>query len=384
MRGNRKSGGARPWKAMLLRRTGKLRDQILELEREKAQLVSMICAAPVGIALLDRDLRVIRANHAMRRIAGERMVADADLKEAFPPLEPLCLGVLENGKPAIDREICEGPSGNNAPPHCWLATAYAVPGSVPGLMVILSDRTGAKAEAERATEARVLEIVGRLAGGIAHDFNNLLVGIMGGASLALEDLPDDHPARRHLEFVLRSGDRAAELTRLLLAYSGKGRLFRSKVDVASVVRETCDGLRPLIPPLVRLEIDSEPRLPSLMADAAQIGDITKSLVLNAAEAIGEREGSIRVSIGTTRLSGRRYVVLEVSDDGCGMDQATMNSVFDPFFTTKFAGRGLGLAAVQGIVRNLDGSIRVSSSPGHGSTFTILLKAPAHAAAAPSR
>ncbi len=384
----------------LRRRIHALRRKNIALEREKAKLVAMLYAAPVGMAFLDPALRILRANGAIRRIAGGKMSRHSPLAETFPllagELEPLCRGVLKTGKPVIDHEICRHSPLGDGCAHCWLATVYAVPGRAPGLVLILSDRTSAKAAADRAAEARLLEVVGRLAGGIAHDFNNLLVGIMGGTSLALEDLEKDHPARQNLELVLRSGERAAELTRLLLAYSGKGLLFRSRVDVASVVRETCAGLRPLIPPQVRLELRSEPRLPPLLADGSQIAELARSLVLNAAEAIGDKKGEIHVYVGIARVAGRqtggpscaggdvgrgRYIVLEVSDTGCGMDEATRTRIFDPFFTTKFTGRGLGLAAVQGIVRNLNGSIRVSSSPGQGSTFTIFLKAPAHVAAA---
>ncbi len=356
--------------------------------KEEAQLAAILCASPLGMALLDDQLRVVRANDAMRRIAGPA-APGSSLADASPQLanelDPLCRSVLKTGKSVIEQEICE----QTAPPRCWLATLYRVRGRKPGLTLILSDRTNARAAEDRAREAHLLETIARLAGGLAHDLNNLLVGIMGGASLALDELPEGHPAREHLEFVINSGDRAAELARQLLACSGKGGLFRSRVDVAAIVRETCAGLRSWIPSSVRMELKIEPRLPALLADAEQIERIVRSLVLNAVEAIGGKQGTVRVSAGIVRIDAHqineldrgRYIVLEISDTGCGMDCNTRNRIFDPFFTTKFTGRGLGLAAVHGIVRSLNGSIRVSSSPGQGSTFTVLLKAPAHAAAA---
>ncbi len=245
-------------------------------------------------------------------------------------------------------------------------------------------------EDQRRAEAALrqrqkLESIGLLAGGIAHDFNNLLVGIMGGASFALDSLEPDHPVRPVLEIVSRSSERAAHLTRQLLAYSGKGQAFPESVDLSRVARQTCDRLRNSMPPGVTLIVDIDKTIPPLEADAGQMEQLVANLVMNAAEAIGGtsivrvRTSVERVQAGNSGtnipgdpLSSGQYAVLEISDSGCGMDDDTVRQIFDPFFTTKFTGRGLGLAAVQGIVRTLSGGIQVESEPGKGSTFRVLL------------
>lgn len=347
----------------------------------------MLHAAPVGIALLDSRLRIIRVNAAMDRIVGGHLTPGSTLSASSPALakalEPLCGNVLKTGETVIEYELCAPGSRASGSPRCWLATVYPVPGPTPAVTLMLSDWTHGKAAECRARDAHHHESVGRLAGGVAQDFNNILVGVLGGASLALDELPESHPARANLEVVLRSGDRAAELTRKLLAYSGRGRLFSSPVDVASLVQDTCAELRPRLPRSVTLVVDSGPRLPKLLAERVQIEEVVGALVINAAEAIGRKRGAIRVCVGTERvgtnhsreaggLDPGKYIMLQVSDTGCGMDEQTRERIFEPFFSTKFPGRGLSLAAVQGIVRTLNGSIHVASSPGRGSTFTVLL------------
>jgi signal transduction histidine kinase len=345
-------------------------------------------AAPVGMALLDSRLRVVLVNAAMDRVAGGHLKPGSTLSALSPAaagvLKPLCRQVLETGETVIEREVCASDARAAENPHCWLATVYPVPGSAPAVTLILSDWTDGKAAQSRTSDARHQESVSRLAGGVAHDFNNILVGVLGGASLALDELPESHPARENLEIVLRSGDRAAELTRKLLAYSGKGRFFASQVDMAEVVQEICAELRPTLPRSVSIVVDAEPRLPTLLAEPVQIQEVVRALVINASEAIGKGRGAIRVHVGLERIVGSRspdadglgpgkYVVLQVSDTGCGMDEQTRDRIFEPFFTTKFTGRGLSLAAAQGIARSLGGSIHVSSSPGRGSAFTVYLR-----------
>lgn len=238
---------------------------------------------------------------------------------------------------------------------------------------------------EALRQRQKLESIGLLAGGIAHDFNNLLVGIMGGASFALDSLGPDHPTRPMLEIVARSSERAAHLTRQLLAYSGKGQAFPESVDLSRVARQSGERLRNSIPPGVTLVLDTDDTIPPLQADASQMEQVVANLVINAGEAI-EGTGVVRVRTAVERIGADnsrtnipgdplppgRYALIEVSDSGSGMDEATIKQIFDPFFTTRFTGRGLGLAAVQGIVRTLSGGIQVQSEPGKGSTFRVLL------------
>ncbi len=238
-------------------------------------------------------------------------------------------------------------------------------------------------------ETQKLESLGLLAGGIAHDFNNLLTGIIGNASLAYSEASVGDPLRMQLRAVLQAGERAAFLTRQLLAYAGRGRFVTETIDLGDLVEEISTLLRTSIPKTVELKLYPAPDLPLVEADPAQIQQVVMNLVINGAEAIGENvTGTVEIRTSLRHITaletaeffrpeqaaGGTFVQLEVTDTGSGMDQATMAHIFDPFFTTKFTGRGLGLAAVQGIVKGHGGAIRVYSTPGHGTTFLVLLPA----------
>jgi len=228
---------------------------------------------------------------------------------------------------------------------------------------------------EQLRQAQKLESLGLLAGGVAHDFNNLLTGILGNASLVLEMLSPPEPERSMLEDVVRASERAAELTRQLLAYAGKGKFVVHPVHMSDVVREISQLVRSSIPRQVELKMDLPADLPLVEADPSQMQQLVMNLVINAAEAIGENTGLVEVSTSLRRQAeGDLFVCLRVRDTGCGMDEETRKQIFDPFFTTKFTGRGLGLAAVQGIVRSHNGRIEVLSRPGRGSAFEVQLPA----------
>ncbi len=231
-----------------------------------------------------------------------------------------------------------------------------------------------------------LESLGVLAGGVAHDFNNLLVGILGNTSLALDSTPASSPTRSLLIDASNAAHRAADLTRQLLAYAGKGRFIVDWIDVSALIREITTLVQSSIPRNVQLRLDLEDGLPSVEADVTQIQQLLMNLIINGGEAIGERNGTVTVSTGVQHidehylrsvqaddeLAEGEYVVIEVQDSGSGMDQETLDRIFDPFFTTKFMGRGLGLAAALGIIRSHHGAIKVYSQPGKGSTFKVLL------------
>jgi len=248
-----------------------------------------------------------------------------------------------------------------------------------------TDLEDQKRSEEALRQRQKLDSIGVLAGGIAHDFNNLLVGIMGGASFALENLDSDHPVREMLDLVVRSSERAAQLTQQLLAYAGKGRMTMQPVDIPRIVYDTCELTRASVPKTVQVEVVTEPGIPILETNAAHMQQLVMNLVINAAEALGDSSGKVTVSTSLTQVTASSvsnilgyslpsgdYLRLEVIDTGVGMDEATQAQIFDPFFTTKFTGRGLGLAAVHGIVRSLNGSIELSSAVGEGSRFTVLL------------
>ncbi|MBI5905390.1 MAG: PAS domain S-box protein [Deltaproteobacteria bacterium] len=261
----------------------------------------------------------------------------------------------------------------------------------------ITERKRAEAERNRLEEqvrhSQKLESLGVLAGGIAHDFNNLLMAIMGHTDLALSALPPAAPVRMHLDEVERASRRAADLCRQMLAYSGKGRFVIESLDMNDIVREMADMLGTSISKKAILRYRFAPDIPRVDADASQIQQVVMNLIINASEAIGDNSGEISLTtgvadcdhvylreIGGEELPEGRYVFLEVADTGSGMDRETQKKIFDPFFTTKFTGRGLGLAAVLGIVRGHGGAIKVYSEVGKGSTFKILLPAAAKATA----
>jgi PAS domain S-box-containing protein len=272
-----------------------------------------------------------------------------------------------------------------------LACSYAPivqGGRVTAAVLVLHDVSERKRAEERLREAHKLESIGLLAGGIAHDFNNLLTGILGNASLAQELLPPGSLAEPILKDVVTAGERAADLTRQMLAYSGKGRFLVEQVDLSKLAREITNLLRASIAKNVSLQLDLASALPPVEADAGQMQQVIMNLVLNAAEAIADRQGMVLVrtapqwvderfraeELDRAELSTGLYVRLEVRDTGCGMDDATKTRIFDPFFSTKFTGRGLGLAAVAGIVRSHWGLIKLTTAPGRGSTFVVLFPA----------
>jgi PAS domain S-box-containing protein len=247
------------------------------------------------------------------------------------------------------------------------------------IIVFSRDITGRRTLEQKLQEADKFDSIAVLAGGVAHDFNNLLVGIMGNVSLALDILPESSSVRGMLEDAVIASERAALLTRQLLAYAGKGQFKLEKLDISRMVRDTRQLIRAKIPSHVDLKLLLDDHIPAVQADVAQIQQVVMNLVINAAESIdATRPGQVRVYTSTyegpvtdDQASGC-YVSLKVEDEGSGMPPETVSRIFEPFFTTKFTGRGLGLAAVQGIVRSHKGSLHVESLPGKGSTFTVLL------------
>lgn len=237
-------------------------------------------------------------------------------------------------------------------------------------------------------ETQKLESLGVLAGGIAHDFNNLLTGVLGNATLAASEMPEGSPAHAFLAQIEKAASRAADLCRQMLAYSGKGRFDVKALDLNALIRETMSLLGISISKRARLDFDFASSLPAVLADATQLRQIVMNLVINASESLGERDGTVRVATGTEHLDAAalstanaapdahegNFVFLEVSDTGSGMEPDVLKRIFDPFFTTKFTGRGLGLAAVLGIVRGHHGALTVTSTLGSGTCFRVMLPA----------
>jgi signal transduction histidine kinase/CheY-like chemotaxis protein len=288
-----------------------------------------------------------------------------------------------------------------APGWRWVSLQARVepgPGGRPvralGVVVDITDQKAA-AEERQALErsmaqAQKLESLGVLAGGIAHDFNNLLVGILGNAELALGELDEATEVGDIVRQIERAATRAADLTRQMLAYAGRARFVVEPLELNRVISDTSDLVSAAISKMATLQFDFAEGLPLVEADPTQVRQVLMNLLVNASDALGERPGTITVATRPVQadrallrsfvlgadLPEGDYVRLVVSDTGSGMDAATMARVFEPFFSTKFTGRGLGLAAVLGIMRAHKGAIAVDSEPGAGTSFTLLLPASA--------
>jgi PAS domain S-box-containing protein len=245
-------------------------------------------------------------------------------------------------------------------------------GRVVGLSQIARDITEQKQMEEQLRQTQKLESLGVLAGGLAHDFNNLLTGIVGNASLALEDLGRPEDLQSHLDEIMNSSERAALLVRQMLAYAGKGRYIIEPTDISQQISEIIALIRTSIPRSVEMVLQLDRNGARVDADRSQLQQLIMNLAINAAEAIGERPGTVTITTSQRETDQETQVILTVQDTGCGMSAETKAQMFDPFFTTKFTGRGLGLAAVMGIIRTHRGSISVDSTPGMGTTVTVVL------------
>jgi len=260
------------------------------------------------------------------------------------------------------------------------------------MCIMNSERLRAR-DARIEVEKKILQIqkyesLGVMAGGIAHDFNNLLSAILGNLELSALDLPRVSSIRPRIEAALAATRRATELTRQMLAYSGKGAFISRRTNLSALLEADKHIIRSGVPQSVDFTCRLRPDLPAVMADADQVRQAVLALVANAAEAVGDGPGTVTVSTGTmdcdevclasSRLEERpapgRFVWLEVADTGCGMDEPTRQRIFEPFFSRKFTGRGLGMAAVLGIVRGHGGAIFVETAPGRGTAVRMLFPA----------
>jgi len=383
------------------------------LQHRVHELQALLDLLPVGIAIAqDPECRDIRTNRAFAEMLGIPQQQNASL--SAPAVKSPTFAVLQNGRELqpeelpMQRAVRENRAfldfeetirrHDGRELHVVLS---AVPlrdaaGQARGCVAAMQDITAQKIAAQerlaferRLQETQKLESLGVLAGGIAHDFNNLLTGIMGNASIARLELPHGYAAvRSALDSLEHSAMRAADLCKQMLAYAGKGRFVVQPLSLSRLVKETAELLEVSMNKKAALQLHLGEGLPAFQGDASQIRQVLMNLVVNASEAIGDRNGiiSIRTSLihathdyleraafGEDVEEGR-YLCLEISDTGAGMDKAMLARIFDPFFTTKFTGRGLGLAAVMGIVRGHKGAIKVYSEVGRGTTFKLLFPA----------
>jgi len=373
------------------------------LARSEERYRSLAENAQDFIFLLNRSLELeyVNAAGAGRFNQPASELVGKSISELFPPEQAdfqreNIEAVLRSGEPKLSERSFSFPNGKR-----WINTRL-VPvrganGEVEAVMGIARDVSDSRfaEEEKRSLEARVqhaqkLESLGVLAGGIAHDFNNLLIGVLASADLVLQKLPADSTLQPDIEEIALAARRCAELTKQMLAYSGQGEFVLEEVDLRTLLSKNIVLLRRSISKTASLEIDLPEQLPGVMADASQIQQIVMNLVVNASDAIGEHNGRIVLSArrdhcsldcpcrrglpGAEDWPEQATLVLEVTDTGCGMDEETQARIFDPFFTTKFTGRGLGLAAVHGILRGHKAGIEVESELDKGTTIRVHLPA----------
>ena len=386
-------------------------EALRESERHYQELTDL---APVGIFRTDDQGHCLYVNERLSQISGLRAeeLQEGGWDKILDPEDRIRLAaewqrvVQGSGPGSLEHRILRRDGST-----VWALTHFAAERDAAGRVIAcvgtLADITRRKRAEEEAhkLEAQVqhaqrLQSLGILAGGLAHDFNNLLTIILGNSRLALSELPPDSPAAGNLAEIETATTRAAELTSQMLAYSGKGQFSLHAVDLSRLAEEMANLLQTVISKKTAIEFHLQNDLPPIEADPAQIRQIVMNLMTNASEAIGEAGGAIQIRTGVIEADGAflsrtcfddhlpagTYVCLEVRDTGCGMSPETQARIFDPFFTTKFTGRGLGLAAVSGIVRVHRGALKVSSEPGKGSTFQALFPAslkPAETAVEPA-
>lgn len=379
----------------VIERERSLRTEIEMRERAEEQIrrhQSAMAASIDGMALLDQD-DLIYVNDALVKLYGyesERDLLGKSWRTFYSPQEqerfmqevvPIlneqglwrgeAIGTCRDGK-----EFCHE-----------ISIALTDTGE---LVAVIHDLSERRLSEEMLRQTQKLESLGLLAGGIAHDFNNLLAAMMGQITLAIHKLSATEPARKHIEKALTSTERAADLTRQLLAYAGRGSLQQEVLDLNQLVKDNVHLVETALPSRAHLVLHLASSLPPVKADRGQLQQVIMNLLINAAEAIRPTGGAIGIRTALEHIHSSQaimhrtpqrvleppaagtYVVLEISDSGCGMDAQTLERIFDPFFTTKAHGNGLGLSATLGIIHKHRGHMVVESQPGRGSIFRVLI------------
>lgn len=383
-----------------------LHDAAERRERQKSEkkFRAIFERSAFGILILDLERVIVEANAAIARMLGYEMVEiiGQSLSAFALPAEEQASqeqlrGLLRGGGDYAQTER----QWRRKDGSClWVGKSLSLirdsQGRADFVVCLVEDISARKQEEEekleferRLQQSQKLESLGVMAGGIAHDFNNLLMAILGNLDLALDVAGIPERVRQRIDCAVQASQRAAGLTRQMLDYVGKGVSRVQELDLARLVQDNLALFEAAIPKHISLAFDCQSGVPPVMADPNQIQQVVMNLITNAAEAIdGRNPGEIAIAVGhgdfadealsTSRLAelpvAGHFVTMTVRDTGCGMDEETKARLFDPFFTTKFMGRGLGMSAVLGIVRSHGGAIMVSSAPGAGTTFQVLLPA----------
>lgn len=363
-----------------------------------ARLEAAIESLPFDFWICDRAGRYVMQNSISLRHWGNQLGKSPAEMDMEPGLRARW---LSNSQRALAGEIVRGEVAYEQDGQLRVFQEILAPvregDEIKGLLGVNIDITDRKHAEEALRQTQKMESLGVLAGGIAHDFNNLLVAMLSQAALALSRLPPDSAARPHIEKSVSAARHAADLTHQLLAYSGGGQFQRRPIDLNALIRDNLHLLSVALPKSVQLNTELSSSLSLIEGDPGQLQQVIMNLLINAGEAVGAQIGSVTVSTGMVDIGPADaawsqylseplppgvYVQLQVRDTGMGMDADTLRRIFDPFFTTKFTGRGLGLAAVLGIVRGHHGGLQVESAPGRGTTFRVVFPASAATTARP--
>ncbi|MFZ4620735.1 MAG: PAS domain S-box protein [Bacteroidota bacterium] len=349
-------------------------------------------ASPDSIYVIGLDDRVLYVNTIGAKQFGRSpgSIIGGKRSELFPKT------IAEQQQVSIQKVLTTGLSVSNEMPiqfgdrQAWLSN-WLVPmrdgnGEIVAVMGIGRDITESKKSEQALRQAQKLESIGTLAGGIAHDFNNLMNAVLGQSALALQKLSKENPAAANIQKAIKASERVADLTKQLLAYSGRGKFVIDEIDLNMLVKENVQILGVSIPKTAKLLYELASPSLKFRGDISQIQQVIMNLIINAGEAMDPNPGTIIVRTGmieieqqnneyskytTAPLAPGSYVMLQVKDSGCGISEETLTRIFDPFFTTKFTGRGLGLAAVLGIIKGHKGGLRIESEVGKGTLFEII-------------
>ena len=365
-------------------------EEALKESRHKYQ--SIVDNIGIGVALISPKMEIIELNRQMRT-----WFPDIDPSKhpicyrAYnkPPRDKIC-DYCPTCKTVQDGKVHEGttvtPTGDGPRNYRIVSSPiFDEQGKVTASIEMVEDLTERLTLEKQLRQAQKMEAIGTLAGGIAHDFNNILAAMVGYTELALDDIPEGLPARESLEQVLKSGLRAKKLVQQILSFGRRTDHETRPIEIGAVIKETMKLLRATLPSTIEIIQEVEDRPYTVLADSTQIHQVLMNLCTNAAYAMRERVGVLKVSLkpvcldensaaGHVELSPGAYTRLTVSDTGEGMNIETLGRVFEPFFSTKEIGQGtgMGLAVVHGIVKAHGGAITVYSEPGKGSTFHVYL------------
>ncbi len=356
------------------------------LRERDVQYRRIVNAATDSFLIFDLDGRIVEANPAachMYGYAHDELVGLSGQDTVHPDFyhifDEFKRNVQKNGSfEAESMDIRK----DGAPFHVSVSGSLFVHKGNPHLLAVIRDISEKKRQMEQLQQARKMDALGTLAGGIAHQFNNALTAITGNIGLLEMDLPGDQRFSRNIADMKTSAHRMAHLTSQLLAYARGGRYHLQTTPIRDFLEATLSLIEHTLKPSVRLETDLPPNLMQVKADRTQMQMVISAIVANANEAI-EEKGRIRISAENVEMDALSreesmkpgpYVQLTISDNGKGMDEETRSRIFEPFFTTHFIGRGLGMAAVYGIVTNHDGSIWVESQRGEGTRVHMILPA----------